>query len=318
MKTPSRTAAPDDLRSEDLRAADQAIAALTFEKGSGRPAAASAPAFRRILVGVDGTGSSSMALSWAEHVALATGAKVFAVMVLGPAAAGLFARSPRRTELREREERIGRDVLEKSVRGLEKAGLDVTGILARGFPAFEILRVADQKRADLIIVGSHGHSGRERLLIGSVADSVKNNAASSVLVAKTPFGGGPVLVPVDGSRDSRAAAVVALRLARRWAAETQVYHVFEPPVFYDPDDARDQFRDILESIELPTTPRGVRYLLDLGHPRRRMAEYIAESKPRLVVMGARGRSKLRTLVTGSTSNHMVHQSSASVLLVRRR
>ncbi|MBI2077270.1 MAG: universal stress protein, partial [Euryarchaeota archaeon] len=276
------------------------------------------PDFRRIVVGVDGTGSASMALTWAQQIAAATDAKVFAVMVLGPAATGLFARSPRRGELREREERIGRDVLEKSVGGLEKAGVDVTGILARGFPAFEILRVADHKRADLIILGSHGHSGRDRVLIGSVADSVKNNAATSVLIAKAPFGPGPVLVPVDGSADSRAAAVVGLRLARRWDAETQVYHVFEPPVFYDPDDARDQFRGILDDIDVPRAPSGVRYLLELGHPRRRMTEFIAQNKPRLVVMGARGRSKLRTLVAGSTANHVVHESAAAVLLVRRR
>ena len=299
-------------------AADRAIDALTFAKSRTPFRAAGAPDIRRILVGVDGTGSSSMALGWAKEIALATGAKLFVATITGPIARGPFAQSAVRATLMQREEKIARDVLEKAVAGLDDAGLDVTGVLARGFATVELLRIADKKRVDLVVVGSHGHSGRERVLVGSVADSIKDQVSCSVLVAKTPFGSGPVLIPVDGSPDSRAAAVVGLRLSRRFKAEPQIYHVFEPPVFYDPEDARDEFKHILGEIELPSTPAGIRYLLDLGHPRKRILEYIAQNRPRLVVMGARGLSPIRKLLTGSTGSHVVHESSASVLLVRRR
>lgn len=56
--------------------------------------------------------------------------------------------------------------------------------LRRGAPASEILSVAREWRADLIVVGTHGQGGVARLLVGSVAEAVLRHASCPVLVAR--------------------------------------------------------------------------------------------------------------------------------------
>src|SRR5690606_13617820 len=53
-----------------------------------------------------------------------------------------------------------------------------------GEPAEEILRLADEARADVVVVGTHGRSGIDRLLLGSVAERVVRHAGCPVLVMR--------------------------------------------------------------------------------------------------------------------------------------
>jgi len=59
--------------------------------------------------------------------------------------------------------------------------------LAEGDPVTEILRVAGEIHADLIVMGTHGRTGLERLLLGSVAELVMRKAPCPVLTSRTPF-----------------------------------------------------------------------------------------------------------------------------------
>lgn len=55
-----------------------------------------------------------------------------------------------------------------------------------GDPATEIVRVADEEKVDLIVLGTHGRTGLKRLLMGSVAESVVRHASCPVLTFKHP------------------------------------------------------------------------------------------------------------------------------------
>jgi nucleotide-binding universal stress UspA family protein len=68
--------------------------------------------------------------------------------------------------------------------------------LASGDPTAEILRAAQESQCDLIVMGTHGRTGLERLLLGSVAEKVLRDAACSVLVVKLPRG-----IPVTDRAD---------------------------------------------------------------------------------------------------------------------
>jgi universal stress protein A len=59
--------------------------------------------------------------------------------------------------------------------------------LEEGAPVAEILRVAQESKCDLIVMGSHGRTGLAHLLMGSVAEQVVRKATCPVLVVKTPF-----------------------------------------------------------------------------------------------------------------------------------
>ena len=66
------------------------------------------------------------------------------------------------------------------------ATIEVGHLLLEGDPAAEIVRHAQQSGADVIVMGTHGRSGLDRLLLGSVAERVLRDAHCSVLVVKLP------------------------------------------------------------------------------------------------------------------------------------
>lgn len=67
-------------------------------------------------------------------------------------------------------------------------GIPYTHIFLEGDPASEIVRYAHDAGVDLIVMGTHGRTGVERLLMGSVAEKVMREAPCSVLVVKLPKG----------------------------------------------------------------------------------------------------------------------------------
>ena len=71
----------------------------------------------------------------------------------------------------------------------ECAGLDVEDVIAHGEAAAEIVRVARERGADLIVISSHGRTGLGRILFGSTAESVVRHAHCPVLVVKPPAAG---------------------------------------------------------------------------------------------------------------------------------
>ena len=67
-------------------------------------------------------------------------------------------------------------------------GIVVRHVLLQGDPASEIVRFGRDAGVDLIVMGTHGRTGLDRLLLGSVAEKVLRDAACSVLVVKLPRG----------------------------------------------------------------------------------------------------------------------------------
>jgi nucleotide-binding universal stress UspA family protein len=67
-------------------------------------------------------------------------------------------------------------------------GIPVQHVFLIGDPAGEIVRYAADRGIDLIVMGTHGRTGLERLLMGSVAEKVMREAPCSVLVVKLPKG----------------------------------------------------------------------------------------------------------------------------------
>jgi nucleotide-binding universal stress UspA family protein len=75
--------------------------------------------------------------------------------------------------------------------------IEVSHVLLEGDPAREIVRFGRESGMDLIVMGTHGRTGKERLLMGSVAEKVLRGAACSVLVVKLPGAAVPVSPDVE-------------------------------------------------------------------------------------------------------------------------
>ncbi len=78
----------------------------------------------------------------------------------------------------------GKDLVMKAAEKLRAAGLNVSTILKEGDPKSQIIDVANENHADLIVLGSHGRKGLKRFLIGSVSDAVVRHAHCSVEIVR--------------------------------------------------------------------------------------------------------------------------------------
>jgi universal stress protein A len=143
---------------------------------------------RSILVPTDFSECARHAVPVAAELARLLGARVMCLHVVEPVVQPVgwtpVAESMPATELGERlEETAARDLPAFS-KSEEFAGLEVEDLLAHGEPAAEIVRVAEERGAGLIVVSSHGRTGLGRILFGSTAESVVRHARCPVLVVK--------------------------------------------------------------------------------------------------------------------------------------
>jgi nucleotide-binding universal stress UspA family protein len=76
--------------------------------------------------------------------------------------------------------------VEKVKQQVEGKKVEISSDVLIGSPESRIVEMADEIKPDLIVVGSHGYSGWERLLLGSVSDAVVHHAPCSVMVVRCP------------------------------------------------------------------------------------------------------------------------------------
>ncbi len=138
--------------------------------------------FKRILLGYDGSDGARLALEKAAELARLTGAEVHVVAV-GRVPEYAQTRSEV-DEAREQAEKFYGRHLEEAATFLRSRELSAHPHLGFGKPSEEILRLAQEVEADLIVLGTHPHHPLRRRLLGATADKVINHAACPVLVVK--------------------------------------------------------------------------------------------------------------------------------------
>jgi nucleotide-binding universal stress UspA family protein len=136
---------------------------------------------RKILYATDFSSYSNQAYFHAVALAESHGAALTILYVYSPG----FGTPPARGEP-DADRQYWREQLEQ-IRPLD-GKISVRHILLEGEPATEIVQFARENGMDLIVMGTHGRSGLERLLMGSVAEKVMREAPCSVLVVKLPKG----------------------------------------------------------------------------------------------------------------------------------
>jgi nucleotide-binding universal stress UspA family protein len=141
-----------------------------------------------IVVAVDGSDASKAATQVALELARATGDALLFVTVwrelrgdFGLPYATLIA-----PDVVEVEHDWARDTLAAAVSEAEQAGVPAEGLSRHGRPAHEIVAVARERSARLIVVGSHGFGPVESVLLGSVSAGVLRHASCPVLVVPAP------------------------------------------------------------------------------------------------------------------------------------
>lgn len=144
----------------------------------------------KILVAVDGSGFSRLAVKQAAELAKAKRAEILLLTVSSVVNMGSYAAVayvPDSTwEVPTKSQAL--EILEEAEAMLHAQGLNARKLHRLGGISDTILEVAEHERVDLIVVGSHGRTGLTRFLLGSVSSQVASHAPCSVLVAKQPAG----------------------------------------------------------------------------------------------------------------------------------
>jgi nucleotide-binding universal stress UspA family protein len=237
-----------------------------------------------------------------------------------------------------RRERL-ESALAELARPARAQGVRVRPALLEGGVVSEVLARARSWPADLVVMGTHGRGGFERLVLGSVTEKVLRKAPCPVLtvppdVPGLPPSGSPlfrrVVCPVDFSPASVRALRYGLRFAADPGVEITVVHVlewlieddtarrlagFDVPEFrrHLQEDARERLAALVARESSPPAPP--RQEVVSGRTWREILRITEEREADLVVMGVRGRNPVDLAVFGSTTNHVVRSARCPVLVV---
>ncbi len=296
-------------------------------------------AIRRILCPTDFSEFAKGALEQAivlgrRHEAEIVCACVIPTMM--PPTAGLPFALPPHFDARARQAAF--DELGRFSEPSRAAGLPTRLEVLEGNVASSIVELADSLPADLVVMGTHGASGFERLMLGSVTEKVLRRASCPVLTVPrraheaghTPHAGfKSILCPVDFADASDAALRLAVSLARESSARLLLAHVLEDSADGGTRDLSHwtvpEYRLVLEKeakerLHAALRPQNragyvVEEVLASGKPYVEILR-LAESRAcDLVVMGSSG-GGLGAALFGSTAQNVVRGAACPVVTVR--
>jgi len=281
---------------------------------------------KNILVPVDGSANSNTALAYGIYMArkldaLLTGLHVIDVQLI---------QGPMMTDI---SGTVGMPPYEGFFDAIEKSLEDKADVILKEFQErchsagvkseikkatgkISTLIIEEARDADLILMakkGEHFHL-KEGGLLGSVAEAVVRNSGKPVIVTPENFVEiESMALAFDGSESATKALHLSLNLSKKtsWPMTAVIISSdekkaealcgkIEQAVQQDPDGA---------SIDCET-------IILSGKEQDEIVKFIREGSVELIVMGAYGHNRLRELLLGSTTSHVIHKSPIPVLLVR--
>jgi nucleotide-binding universal stress UspA family protein len=194
-----------------------------------------------------------------------------------------------------------------------------------------ILSFAQARKTDLVVMGTHGRRGYDRLILGSVTDRVMRKAPCPVIaVSKPPNGSSAesqdrghthhlsrILFCADFSEAARRTLDYAISVRAEYDAELTLLHVLE----HVPSPARteeaiaaakEQLGSLIPSEERQTAK--IKTAVRLGKPYRQIIQLALEEQIDLVAMGVRGHGALDLAVFGSTTYRVIQLGPCPVLV----
>ncbi|MDZ7290142.1 MAG: universal stress protein [candidate division KSB1 bacterium] len=226
------------------------------------------------------------------------------------------------------------------MRGLsaQHPSLTVRQEVVRGYsPAEEIVRFAEEKNDDLIVMGTHGRTGLGHLLLGSVAERVVRSAKCPVLTVRKMHadimrrsGYQRILVPLDFSQYSKHALRYGVELAKQFNSQLDILHVIEEqvqPAYYVSGeislfnlvpDIREKSRAALKEFVEGDMPANLDFLLHLreGRSHTEIVAFAEEQETDVIVLATHGLSGLEHLLLGSTAEKVIRKAKCAVLTVK--
>ncbi|MFO0775384.1 MAG: universal stress protein [Nitrospiraceae bacterium] len=294
----------------------------------------------RILVATDGSEAARPAEDCARDLAQVCGASLDLVSVVEFESWRDLSYDVNRLYLDARQREV-REALDEAAARLRVGDRPVTTHDPVGNPSQEIVALAASLPADLVVLGTHGRTGLDHVLIGSTAERVVRAATCDVLTIragvahasvgesgaqrKPPFQ--RLLVPVDFSDYSQAVVDAATRLARGFGSLLTLLHIVEP-IGYGVDFTirhalsgsalREDAERALDQLVATCRAQGVTAegRVVPGLPTDAIVRAAEACESDAIVMGTHGRRGWSRLRFGSVAEAVVRQAGCPVITVR--
>jgi nucleotide-binding universal stress UspA family protein len=200
-------------------------------------------------------------------------------------------------------------------------------------PSERLVDYAEEHDIDLVVMGTHGRRGVERLLIGSVTEEVVRAAPCPVLTIRSTTEARPdravrrILVPVDFSEASEDAIMHAKEIALTYGAEIDLIHVVEEAVYpsaYGVEPVSIPTQEIIDRVEdnlgeLVREDIGYEHAMVkavVGYAPRAILDHAEENDIDLIVIATHGRTGLDRILLGSVTERVLRQSPTPVFVVK--
>jgi len=299
---------------------------------STQPAQSTQAAHRGIIVGVDGSAPSRVAIDWAARDAALRRVPLTLVHVLPGASVQAWVQVPLPTQFIEDEQQNAREVLADALRVVEAAtaGVEHLRVDQKVIPGPPIPALTDlTKDADMIVVGSRGLGTVSRLLLGSVSTGLVQHAHCPVAVIhdEDPLiphpSQAPVVVGIDGSPASEHATAIAFDEASRRGVGVVAVHTWSDAGYELPDAGWSEVQpeeDLLLAERLAGWQERypdvtMRRVVRRDQPARRLLEEAEQAQ--LLVVGSHGRGGFAGMLLGSVGSQVVQSARVPVIVARR-
>jgi nucleotide-binding universal stress UspA family protein len=298
--------------------------------------------FRTLVVPLDGSQLAELALPFAVQLAQASHARVVLMQAVPARLPGLLDRGG--TDGIEPAASVeARQYLCNTAQSLSAQEISVDIALPHGRPTEKILETMSAFQADGVVMTTHGRTGFDHLLHGSVTEAILARSNVPVFVVHTrpgqapaptfPFARARLLVPQDGSEYDAAALGAALEMLGP-QGEIVLVMVARPPEHVVLDDTRRrvlayldqqveavtlQVRDYLAGVAAPlrnsSSPISVKIDVRIGDPARGIAMAALDTQADLIVMATHGRTGIERAVVGSVAGTVLRTACTPVVLV---
>ncbi|MDY6775719.1 MAG: universal stress protein [Halobacteria archaeon] len=289
--------------------------------------------YDRILIPTDGSDCADEAARHAVRIAERFGSELH---VLNAVETHEYVSAGNESVERQRDivEEEGREAVESVSETASERGVETVEVVTYGSVHDVVLDYVEDEAIDLIVMGTHGRTGFERLLLGS--NAAKTVRRSEVPVFTVPSRGkdessyvyDSILVPTDGSPGSKAAVENAAGIARMYGSTVHVVYVIDirigsstgviPDVVTALEEEGERAtREVAGEIEEDEETEVVTDVV-MGVPGREITDYSREHGIDLIARGTHGRKGIGRLLLGSTAETVIRTSEVPVLTARTR
>jgi nucleotide-binding universal stress UspA family protein len=295
--------------------------------------------YTKMLIPLDGSQVAEQVLPYARFLAKQLALPVNLLQVIDPEGLDLWVDPEHGRYI----DTILDDLTESSRAYLEKIaqsipGTSVQGLVEKGKAAEVLIEHAAADRETLMVMATHGRSGIQRWLLGSVADKVLHGAASHILLVRATDQGKTageavlktVVVPLDGSPLAEQVLPHVADLARRLGLRVVLTRAYALPPTMAPDAYGTYTEEMINQLEADARSyllakvegfkekgiENVTAAVDLGYGAEEIIKLGRQTPDNFIAMCSHGRSGIRRWLLGSVTERVVRHSGDPVLIIR--